>query len=188
MILQSLELRRGSAILVDQVPYLALDISVQTPSARGATTLVKVKLRNLLNGAVTSKTFKGGEKLEEADLETRTVQFLYRMDDELHFMDLESYEQFVLDPESAGDAAGYLLEEAELQAVRFDGQVITLRLPNTVDLLVVQADPVVKGDTATAQSKPVTLETGLVLSVPPHVKEGDRLRVDTRTGKYVSRV
>jgi len=186
--LTSLEVKRGSTLLLDGLPMLVTDVTVQTPAARGVNTMVKTKLRNLLNGSLPSRTFRGGEKIEEAELETSPVQFLYRLDDELHFMDTESFEQFQLTVDEAGDAADYLVEEMELQASRFEGRVIGLRLPNTVNLRVEHADPVVRGDTATAQPKPVRLQTGLVLQVPPHVKIGDLLKIDTRTGKYVERV
>lgn len=189
MIIDCLQIRRNSAIMVDDAPCVVLDVSIQTPSARGANTMVKAKVRNLLTGSTVSRTFRGGEKLEEADLDTGHAQFLYRgVDDDFHFMDTETYDQYALQAEDLGDAAGFLIDDAEVQLVRYEGSVLSVRLPHTVNLRVTQTDPVSRGDTVSAQTKPATLETGLVVQVPPHVKQDDLIKVDTRTGKYVERV
>ncbi len=189
MIIDSLQLKRNTAIMVDGAPCMVLTVAIQTPSARGANTMVKTKVRNLLTGSTVARTFRGGEKLEEADLETSHAQFLYEgVDDDYYFMDTDTYDQYELHGEDLGDAVGYLLPEAEVQLVRFEGQVLSVRLPHTVNLRVEQTDPVARGDTVSAQTKPATLETGLVVQVPPHVKQDDTIKVDTRTGKYVERV
>jgi elongation factor P len=122
-----------------------------------------------------------------ANVETRGVQYLYGREDAFVFMDMQSYDQFTLDGEQVGDARSYLLENLELRAVSFDDRVIALELPMTVDLLVVETAPAIKGATAQAQLKPATVETGLQVLVPPYIESGERIRVDTRDGHFVER-
>ncbi|HZP42745.1 MAG TPA: elongation factor P [Candidatus Binatia bacterium] len=182
------DFKRGCRILIEGDPYVILDVHVQSPSARGASSLTKVKVRNLRTAQVFDKTFRGGDKVEEPDLQLRPVQFLYEDDDGFHFMDTVSYEQFALAPDDVGDAAGYLTEGLEgIRSVVFNEKVISIDLPNTVALRVVRTDPSLKGATAQAQTKPATLETGLVIQVPAYLEEGEVVQVDTRDARFVSR-
>jgi elongation factor P len=182
------DFKRGLRILVDGDPYVILDVHVQSPSARGASSLSKLKVRNLRTGQVFDKTFRGGDRVEEPDLELRPVQFLYRDDDGFHFMDTQSYEQFALGPGDIGEAAGYLKDGLEgIRSVVFNGRVLSIDLPNTVVLRVTATDPALKGATAQAQTKPATLETGLQIQVPSYLEAGELVQVDTREARFVSR-
>ncbi len=182
------EIRRGAILDLDGAPWLVTDVSVQTPSARGASLLVKARVRNLASGQVLVRTFRGGDAVEIADCEKRAVQFLYRQDDEFVFMDSSSFEQVSLPVEVVGDAAGYLVDGLDLRSLVYNGRVLSVELPVTVDLEVVDTPPVVRGATATAQLKPATLSTGVVVQVPPYISPGERVRVDTRDGHFVERV
>jgi len=182
------DLKRGLRILIDGDPYTVLDVHVQSPSARGASTLSKVKVRNLRTGNVFDKTFRGGDKLEQPNLELRSVQFLYSDGAAFHFMDVESYEQFALTGEELGDGQGYLKEGLDgLRSVVFNEQVISVDLPNTVVLQVTDTAPAIKGATAQAQTKPATLETGLEIQVPAYLESGELVQVDTRDARFISR-
>jgi len=181
------EVKRGEILEIDGDPWHVSEISSQTPSARGASMIVKAKLRNLRTGQGLAKSWRGGEMVSHANVETRPVQFLYGRDDAFTFMDLQSYDQFALDATQVGDARSYLLENLELRAVSFDDRVIALELPMTVDLLITETAPAIKGATAQAQLKPATVETGLQVLVPPYIETGERIRVDTRDGHFVER-
>jgi len=182
------DMKRGMILDIDGDPWLVTECAFQTPSARGASTLTKVKIKNLKTGAVLSKSYRGGDTLNEADCEKRTVQFLYRDEDGHVFMDQESYEQFALGAEVIGDAAGYLTEGLECRSLLHNGQVINIELPNAVELTVVECVPYIKGATAQAQLKPAKLETGIEIQVPPYLEPGERIRVDTRDGRFIERV
>lgn len=182
------EIRRGQILDMDGAPWLVLETNSQTPSARGASMLVKAKVRNLVTGQVLVRTLRGGDTVEVADCEKRTVQFLYRQDDDFVFMDAESYEQLTLGSEVLGDGAGYLTDGLEARSLLYNGRVLSVELPITVDLEVVDTAPALKGATATAQLKPATLETGVEILVPPYITPGERVRVDTRDGRFVERV
>ena len=181
------EVKRGEILEIDGDPWQVSEISSQTPSARGASMIVKAKLRNLRTGQGLSKSWRGGEVVSTANVETRAVQYLYGREDAFAFMDMQSYDQFTLDREQVGDARSYLLENLELRAVSYDERVIALELPMTVDLLVTETAPAIKGATAQAQLKPATVETGLQVLVPPYIESGERIRVDTRDGHFVER-
>ena len=182
------DIKRGGRIELEGDPYTVLDVRSQTPSARGAATLVKAKIRNLRTNNVFDKTFKASDKIDEPQLELRPVQYLYKDDDAYHFMDTQSYEQFGLRPDELGDDAGYLLEGlGGIRSVVFNGKVISVELPQTVVLKIEQTDPAIKGATAQAQTKPATLETGLVVNVPAHVNIGDVIRVGTENGEYLKK-
>jgi elongation factor P len=182
------DFKRGVRLLIDRDPYVILDVFVQTPSARGASSLTKVKVRNLRTGQVLDKTFRGGDRVEEPNLELRPVQYLYRDADGFHFMDTGSYDQFALSPDELGDVAGYLREGLEgIRSVVFNERVISIDLPNTVVLRVTETAPPLKGATATAQTKPATLETGLVIQVPGYLETDELVQVDTREARFVAR-
>jgi len=137
---------------------------------------------------VVEKTFRAGERMEQAVIERQKMQFLYRAGDEFTFMDMETFDQTSLPESRIGDGATYLKPDMEVAVVTYGGELLGVELPNTVDLAVTQTDPGLRGDTATGGSKPATLESGAVVNVPLFVDEGDVIRVDTRTGQYVQRV
>jgi len=181
------ELKRGDILELDGVPWQVTEVSSQTPSARGASMLVKAKVKNLRTGQSLAKTWRGGEMATTAEVETRPAQFLYRQGADFFFMDLGSYEQITLDEGHVGDAAGYLLENLEVRTVVFKEQVIALNLPITVELTVEDTAPAIKGATAQAQLKPAKVQTGLQVLVPSYIESGERIRVDTRDGRFVER-
>ncbi len=182
------DLKRGLRILIDGDPYTVLDVHVQSPSARGASSLSKIKVRNLRSGNVFDKTFRGGDKIEEPNLELRSVQFLYRDGNEFHFMDVESYDQFALTNDDLGDSAGFLKEGLEgVRSIVFNEQVISVDLPMTVVLQVTDTAPAIKGATAQAQTKPATLETGLEIQVPAYLENEEMVQVDTRDARFIGR-
>jgi elongation factor P len=181
------EISRGDILHINGDPWQVSEVTSQTPSARGASMMVKAKLKNLRTGQGLQKSWRGGETVESADVERRTVQFLYAQGDTLVFMDLQTYEQLAMDAEQVGDARSYLLENQELRAVSFEGRVIALDLPLTVDLSIVDTAPALKGATAQAQMKPAVVETGLTVMVPSYIETGERIRVDTRDGRFVER-
>ncbi|MFA7537220.1 MAG: elongation factor P [Desulfuromonadales bacterium] len=185
--LTSAELKRGLVIQLEQSPCLVLEVSFQSPSARGGNTLVKTRYRNLLTGQVLEKTFKAGEKVDEADFERHKGQFLYAAGEEGIFMDLETYEQFEVGEELYGPVRGFLLDGAEVQLGLFQGQVVSIDAPMVVELIVTETAPAIRHATATAQSKEALLETGLRLQVPGYLESGEKIRVDTRDGRFVSR-
>jgi len=181
------ELKRGLVILLDSSPCLVLEVTSQSPSARGGSTLIKTRYRNLLTGQVLDKAFKAGERVDAADFEKRKGQFLYADGDQGVFMDLESYEQFELGDEIFGPIQGYLLDGTEVTMGVFEGQVVSVEPPMTVELVVTETAPVIKNATAQAQAKEATLETGLVIQVPAYLETGEKVKVDTRECRFVSR-
>jgi elongation factor P len=187
-VLSTGDFKRGLRIQLDGDPWVILDVHVQSPSARGASSLSKVRVRNLRTGQVLDKTFRGGDVVEEPALELRPVQFLYRDGESFHFMETKSYEQFALGADELGAAAGYLRDGLEgIRAVVFDERVISVELPQTVVLRVIDTAPALKGATAQAQTKPATLETGLVIQVPSYLEAGELVQVDTREARFVAR-
>jgi elongation factor P len=181
------DFKRGLVIQLDGAPCVILDVAFQSPSARGASTMVKTKYRNLISGQVLDKTFRSGDKVEEADFERHKGQFLYADGDRGVFMDLETYEQFEQEAESYAQIAPYLLEGTEVQLGLFQGRMVNVDPPQNVELTVTETAPVLKNATATAQTKEAVLETGLKLQVPPYLDVGDRVKVDTRDGRFISR-
>ncbi len=183
------EFKRGGRIELDGDPYVIMEIHFQSPSARGASTLVKAKVRNLRTGNVFDRTFKASDKVAEAQLELRPVQYLYADDSGYHFMDSESYEQFALSAEALGDDAGYLIEGlGNIRSVVFNGTVMSIELPQSVVLRIRDTDPPLKGASAQAQTKPATLETGVVIQVPAYLENGEAVQVDTRERRFIARI
>lgn len=181
------DFKRGLVIQVDGAPCLILDVAFQSPTARGANTMVKTRYRNLLTGQVLDKTFRSGDKLDEADFERHKGQYLYADGDRGIFMDLETYDQFELEPEGFALIGPYLKEGTEVILGLFQGRMISVDPPQVVELIVTETVPVMKNATATAQTKEAVLETGLKLQVPPYLEVGDRIKVDTRDCRFVSR-
>ncbi|MGK2905506.1 MAG: elongation factor P [Desulfuromonadales bacterium] len=181
------DLKRGQVILLDNAPCLVLDTSSQSPSARGGSTLIKAKYRNLLTSQVLEKTFKAGDRVDAADFEKRKGQFLYADGDNGIFMDLASYEQYELGDEMYGPVKGYLTDGADVVLGVFEGQVVSIEPPMIVELLVTETAPAIKNATAQAQTKEATLETGLKIQVPGYLENDERVKVDTRECRFVSR-
>jgi elongation factor P len=180
------ELRKGVTFEMDGELYRVLDYQ-HSYIGRGSAN-VRVKLRNLDTGGTIERTFSASEKFNEVRLELRQVQYLYKDGDLYYFMDTQTYEQPALSAEYLSDEVDYLKEGMELSLSMHEGQPVEIELPVTVELEVTETVPGVKGDTATGATKRATLETGLVIQVPLFVEEGDVVRVDTRTGEYLTRV
>src|SRR5947209_1723366 len=179
------DLKRGITIELDGDLWKVLD-NHHIKMGRGSAQ-ARLKLRNLNTGATVEKTFQAGEKFKRAHLDKRTVQYLYREDGTFHFMDTESFEQTALGHDILGDAASYLTDGQTVELLTYQDRPIDVDLPPKVELTITRADPGLRGDTATAGTKPATTETGLVVQVPLFVNEGDRIRVDTSSGQYVER-
>ena len=180
------DFRKNLKILVDGQPYVIVDFQHVKPGKGNQFT--RTKLRNLITGSNLDRTFKSGEKFEVPDVSTADAQFLYKDDNGFHFMNKNDYETLQISPEDCGESKNYLIENIDVTLLFYNGRVIGIDVPNAVNLKVAKADPGVKGDRVTGATKSATMETGLVLSVPLHINEGDTLRVDTRTGLYVERV
>ena len=180
------QFRNGTAIRVDGKRFTILFFQHVKPGKGGA--FVRTRLRNIDSGAVVEKTFRAGEKLENVRTESRQMTYLYRDGDLLYFMDSDTYEQSPVPEEVVGEAAGYIVEGGTVSILSADGEVVSVEPPAHVDLGVAQTDPGLKGDTATGGTKPATLETGVVVQVPLFVNVGDRVRVDTRSNEYLTRV
>jgi elongation factor P len=182
------ELERGSVVGISNTPHVVEELQVQTPSARGGASLYKIRFRNLANKQKLDKTFKGDDTLEDLDVDRREVQFLYRDQDSFTFMDLSDYNQFTLFPDDIGDQAVYLAEDMEgIRVLIVDEKVVAIELPPVVELEITECDPSIRGASATARTKPATLSTGLVVQVPEYISNGEVIRIDTRTGKFLSR-
>jgi elongation factor P len=180
------EFKKGLKIELDGTPYIMVDFQHVKPGKGGA--FVRTKLKNLINGRVVEQTFRSGEKVDKPDLLEREMQYLYREGDRYCMMDNENYEQIMLTEEQVGEARLYLVENLNLKILFFNQAPLTVELPNFVELEVAQTEPGVKGDTAAGGTKPATLESGATVQVPLFINEGDRLKVDTRTGGYIERV
>ena len=182
------DLKRGQVILLDNAPCIVIETSSQSPSARGGQTLIKTRYRNLLTDQVLEKAFKAGERVLEADFEKRKGQFLYAEGDNGIFMDLENYEQYEVGDETFGSIKGYLVDGTEVILGLFETQVVSVEPPMIVELIVADTTPAIKNATAQAQTKEATLETGLNIQVPSYLETGVKIKLDTREGRYVSRV
>jgi elongation factor P len=165
--------------------YQVVDFQHVKPGKGAA--FVRAKLKNVKTGSVVEKTFRAGEKVARAHLDKREMQFLYKDSDGYNFMDNESYDQISINQETLGDGSKWLLENMVIEVLLFQGNIIGIELPNFVELTVVETEPGVKGDTATGATKLAKLETGASVQVPLFINEGDRLRIDTRTGQYMER-
>jgi elongation factor P len=180
------QFRNGSAIRVDGKRFTILFFQHVKPGKGGA--FVRTRLRNIDSGAVVEKTFRAGEKLENVRTESRQMTYLYKDGDLIYFMDSDTYEQVPVPQEVVGEADGYIVEGSAVNVLSADGEVVSVEPPPHVDLEVSQTDPGLKGDTATGGNKPATLETGVTVQVPLFVSVGDRVRVDTRSNEYLTRV
>jgi elongation factor P len=183
--LQATRLKKGMLINVEQNLFRVLDVQHVTPgNLRG---FVRVKLRNIRNGALADQKLRSEDSVERATLDERQMQYLYHEGEAYHFMDTSSYEQIHISSEALGDSVNYLKPEMTIQVEFYGEEPVGIELPQAVDLKVMETAPGIKGATASAQVKPATLETGLVVQVPPFVNPGDLIRVNTETGEYLSR-
>jgi len=180
------ELRSGMKLMIDGAPWNVVDVDFVKPGKGQA--FARVKLRNLQTRRVVEKTYKSGESMESADVMDTELQYLYTDGDHWHFMHPETFEQVAADKDAVGDAAQWLKEQDMCTVTLWNNQPIEVVPPNFVELIIVETDPGVRGDTASGGTKPATLETGAVVKVPLFVEQDEKIKVDTRTGEYVSRV
>ena len=182
------DLKKGEVVKIDGDPHIVETVKVQTPSARGAVTLYKVRFRSLKTKRKVDQSLHGDDMLPEADFERRPVQYLFGDASSITFMDLQDYSQFTLAKDEIEDEWSYLTEGVEgLIAIASEGQVLGLEIPTFINLEIVETRPSVRGGSVTARTKPATLSTGLVVQVPEYMTTGEVIRVDTRTGEYASK-
>lgn len=187
--MQAKEIKPGAVVNYDGSPVLIQTVTVQTPSARGAATLYKFRGKNLMTRQKADITLKGTESLDEADFQRRGVKLMYSDPTHVHLMDQEDYNQYSIALEDIQEQVPYVTEELEgMLALIYNDQCVGVQLPTAVELTITQCDPGVKGNSATSRTKPATLETGLTVNVPEYIKQGERIKVDTRTGDFISRV
>ena len=182
------DFKRRMVVEIDGNPHMIESIQVQSPSARGAATLYKIKARNLKTRARVEKSYRGTDGLNESSFERRAIQFLYRDPDGFHFMDSADFNQFSFPVDDLTDQAPFMTENMEgVEALMVDDEVIAIELPDTVEMTIVETAPGVRGNSATGRTKPATLTTGHIVQVPEHLDQGVVVRVDTRTGEYLGR-
>jgi elongation factor P len=179
------DFRKGLKIELNGEPFNIVEFLHVKPGKGGA--FVRTTLKSLITGNVIERTFRSGEKVDKPDLEEKSMQFLYVSDSDYYFMDTETYEQIFITEEQLGDSKYYLQENVEVSVLFHNGKPIGVEPPIFVELKVTETEPGVRGDTAGGATKPATLETGLTVQVPLFVNEGEALKIDTRTGKYIER-
>ncbi len=187
-LIEAINIKRKSVFEHENIPYACLDSEINTPTARGGQTLVRLKMRNLLTGAVFEKTFKAQDKFKEPDLVFVPASYLYKDADGFYFLDQDSFETLTLSEDMVGDATGFLLEGLLLQIRKYNGDPIGLQLPIFVDLDVAYTEPGMRGDSSSGSgTKPARLETGLEIRVPLFIKEGEKVKVSTETRDFAGR-
>ena len=179
------QFKTGMALIHDGELYLLVEFEHVKPGKGAA--FVRTKLRSMKTGNILTRTFDGGAKFQDAFIEKKQVQFLYKSGEEYHFMDLKSYDQMVFQAKELGDYAYYLTENMEVRAELHEGKLVGMELPTTVNLKIAESEPGMRGDTSKSAMKPAVMETGLKLNVPLFVGPGDIIKVDTRTGEYGGR-
>jgi elongation factor P len=180
------DFRKGLKIELDGKPFAIIEFLHVKPGKGGA--FVRTKLKNMITGRTLDQTFRSGEKVGKPDLEEKEVQYLYKDGEAYCMMDVETYEQIFLTEAQIGESRDFLLENTTLRVLFYNNKPIGIDLPTFVTLAVIESEPGIKGDTATGATKPATLETGYTILVPLFVNEGDKVKIDTRTGEYVERV
>ena len=180
------DLKNGITLELENGLFTVVEFQHVKPGKGGA--FVRTKLRNLRNGNLLEKTFNAGIKVEQAILEKKDMQFLYKDGDDFVFMDTESYDQTNVAPAALGEAADYLIESAVAIIATHNGEIVSVEIPASVELVIAETEPGVQGDRVSGATKPATLETGKVIKVPLFVNTGDKVKVDTRTGDYITRV
>jgi len=179
------DFKKGLRIIVDDQPYYVVEYQ-HFKMGRGKAN-IRTKLKHIKTGAVVEKVFSSNDSFKPPDMESKKMQYLYENAGEFTFMDIETFEQVHIPIDNLGDAKWYLLENEEYKVLFLDNEALSIDLPSSVILVVTETEPFAKGDTVSNVTKPATLQTGLVVKVPPFVKEGDKLKVDTRTGEYLER-
>lgn len=179
------DFKTGLTIEVDNSIWQVLEFQHVKPGKGAA--FVRSKLRNLRNGNIQEKTFRGGEKVNRAHIDHKNMQYLYASGDTHAFMDTETYEQLEMETSQIEHELNFILENSEVSVIMYEGEILGVDLPNNVELEVTETEPGIKGDTASGGSKPATLETGLTVQVPFFINKGDKLVISTSDGKYVSR-
>jgi len=180
------DLRKNLRIKLEGDPYIITEFNFVKPGKGQA--LYRCKLKNMINGNQFERTFRSVDNFESADLQEKKMQYLYEEGGKYYFMDNASYEQIALSADQVGDAAHFLIDNLEVEILLFEDKPLGISLPNFVDLIVTRADPWAKGDSVSGNSKPVILQTGYQIQAPPFIEEGEKIRVDTRTGEYLTRV
>jgi elongation factor P len=180
------DLKKGLKLIIDGYPYVVTAFEFTKPGKGQA--LYRTKLKNMVTGASLDRTYRSGETFEQAQLEERVMQYLYKEDTHYTFMDNQTYEQVSVDESSLGDTKNFLIENLVVDVLLWGEKAIGVTPPNFVNLRVTQTDPWIKGDTSGSDSKPATVETGYTLRVPPFIEEGELIVIDTRTGEYSTRV
>jgi elongation factor P len=182
------DIKSGSVVNYNSAPCLIGSVTVQSPTARGASTYYKYRARNLITKQKVDITLRGGDSLDEADFYKRPVKFMYADATDMYFLDQENYEQYSLPKDDVADEAQYLTEDLEgVLALIYNDECVGIQLPVAVPLRIVQCDPAIRGASATARTKAAKLQTGLVVQVPEYLSEGELIKVDTRTATYLSR-
>jgi elongation factor P len=179
------DFRRGLKIEIEGKPYIIVDFQHVKPGKGGA--FVRTKIKNLETGQVLEQTFRAGTKLDVPDLEQKFVQYLYQEGEQYVFMDTQTYDQVYVTGDYLGDAVNYLIPNIEVQVLYYKGRPIGVDMPTSIVMTVASTEPGMRGDTATGATKPATMETGLVVAVPLFIEEGQRLKIDTRSGEYIER-
>lgn len=187
-LIDAIDVKRKTFFEFENTPFCCLEAEVSTPTARGAQTLVRLKMRNLITSAVFEKTFKASEKFKEPDLLISPASYLYSDRDGSHFLDQETYETLTLTGEMIGSALDFLVEGAVIQLHKYNGSPIGLQLPNQVELAIVYAEPGARGDSSSGTvTKVAKLETGMEIRVPLFIKEGEKVKVSTETREFAGR-
>lgn len=182
------DLKKGAAVNINGTPHILEDLNISTPTARGGNSLYRMRFRNLVTKQKLDKTYKGDDEIEDASFERRKIQFSYEDRGKWVFMDVEDYNEYELFEDDIAEEKLYITENTEgLTALISDGQVLAIELPPVTDLEITETGPSIKGASATARTKPATLSTGLVIQVPEYLETGEIVRVDTSTGKFLSR-
>ena len=187
VLIDAISVKRRTLFEFDDTPFYCIEAEVNTPTARGGQTLVRLKMRNLLTSAVFEKTFKASDKFKEPDLQQVPASYLYSDSEGSHFLDQDNFETLTLTESMVGSALDFLLEGAIIQLLKYNGNPIGLELPQFVELAVSHTEPGVKGDSSGGSTKPATLETGLEIRVPLFIKEGEKVKVSTETRDFAGR-
>jgi elongation factor P len=188
VLIDAISVKRRTLFELDDTPFCCLEVEVNTPTARGGQTLVRIKMRNLLTNAVFDKTFKASEKFKEPDLQKVPSSFLYSDGEGFHFLDQESFETLTLARDVVGNALDFLIGDTLVELLKYNGNPIGLELPMFVELKVASTEPGVRGNSSSGSvTKPATLETGLEIQVPLFIKEGEKVKVSTESREFAGR-
>jgi elongation factor P len=180
------DIRKGLKIMIDGAPYTIVEFQFVKPGKGAAFT--RTKMKNLLTGAVLERNLRSGDKLEPADVETKTMQYLYADADSFIFMDTSTYDQVNIPKTTVGESSDYMPENINVEVLFFNGRAVGVTLPNFIEQAIVETDPGFRGDTATGATKPARISTGASINVPLFINVGDVIKIDTRTGQYLERL